>query len=144
MLRDSPRAGSQFLIDDPTNKHVIICLIYCSPEKLIEHVTSRNTTTDNPKNHRALKAVFQEYMHKFKSVKKNQPHIDKLYVHNLKNNYSFFTKMALKVIISKFFTEPDQSVAYIAPKFTNYDCLINTGKTSIAQSAQKIKEMLMK
>ncbi len=134
--------NSQFFIDNSENMHVVTCLIYCSPEALIEHVQSRNTTTENPKNHRALKGVFQEYIHKFQSVKKNQPHIDTIKKNNLKNNYGFFTRMALKTIISKFFTESDQSIVYIASKFQNYDFFINTGKTSIVQSAQKIKDAL--
>ncbi|MBP6892565.1 AAA family ATPase [Candidatus Babeliales bacterium] len=133
--------NSEFLIDNPENIKVVVCLIYCSPEKLIEHVNSRNVE-NNPKNHRALKAVFQEYVHKFQSVSKNQPYIDKLNKIHLKNSYGLFTKMALKTIIHKFFQNTDQSIVYIAPKLKKYDCCIDTGKTSIAQSAAQIKERL--
>lgn len=131
--------NSQFFIDNPENMRVVTCLIYCSPEKLIEHVHSRNTD-NNQKNHRALKEVFQEYIHKFQSVPKNEPHIDKINKTHLKNSYGFFITMALKAIINKFFENTDQSIVYIAPKLKKYDCFIDTGKTSIVQSAAKIKD----
>jgi|GEM_PF-1676643 len=132
----------QFLIDNPENIHVVIALVYCSPEKLIEHVGKRNTT-DNAKNHRKLKFVFAEYCAKYKSVKKDQGYIDILHKDRLKNNYGFFVAFALKTIRNKFFVTNEQTVAYIAPMLQNYDCFINTGKTSIIDSAAKIKQELM-
>lgn len=134
--------NSRFFIDDIQNRHVIVTLLYCSPEKLIEHVTERNSK-NNSGNHRKLKTVFKEYCQKFKSVKKGQPHIDTLQQDVLKNNYGFLVTFALKRIINQFFTAPDQRVAYIAPLLAKYDCFINTGKTSIFDSAQKIKRELM-
>lgn len=130
----------EFLIDDLEHKHVVVCLIYCSPQKLIEHVVSRNMEY-NTKNHRLLTGVFQEYMHKFKAVKKHEPHVDVLSKYDLQHGYSFSQTRALKAIISKFFLD-HQSVVYIAPKIKNYDCLINTGKTSVQHSAIKIKQAL--
>jgi len=132
----------QFFINDISNRHVIVSLVYCSPEKLIEHVAARNTES-NSNNHRTLKTVFTEYCKKFKSVKKSDAHIDILNKDALKNNYGFIVSLALKRIMNQFFSTKDQSVVYIAPLLQKYDCLINTGKTSIAHSAQKIKRELM-
>ncbi len=132
----------QFLINEIENLTIVVVLLYCSPEKLIEHVMSRNSE-NNKKNHRELKAVFQEFTSKYKLVKKNQAHIDALHQSNFKNNYGFFTKQALKIIIHKYFQTTDQKISYIAPMLQKYDCYIDTGKISIAHSAEKIKEKLI-
>jgi len=131
-----------FLIDEAADIHVVIALVYCSPEKLIEHVGQRNTT-DNAKNHRKLKFVFAEYCAKYKAVKKEQGYIDILDKDRLKNNYGFFVAFALKTIINTFFVTKEQRMAYIAPILQKYDCLINTGKTSVVDGAAKIKQELM-
>jgi chloramphenicol 3-O-phosphotransferase len=129
-----------FLLNDPETQ-VLTILLYCSPEKLIEHVNQRNKKSD-PKTHRALKRVFQEYCQKYKSVKKSQKHIDTLNIEKLQQSYSFFISQALKQVINKFFST-SQHLAYVDPSLNSYDCLINTGKTSISASAQKIKQELM-
>ena len=130
--------STKFLIDNTKNIHVITVLLYCSPEKLIEHVSTRNTQDDSH-SHRKLKVVFEEYCQKFKSVKKNQNHIDTIQQNSLKNNYGFFVSLALKKITKNFFNDKNQQLAYIAPILKKYDSFIDTGKISIASSAQKIK-----
>lgn len=135
--------NAEFLIANSDNVHVVVALVYCSPTKLIEHVGKRNTQ-DNSRNHRALKLVFEEYVAKYKAVSKHQTYIDVLHKDSLKQNCGIFTLFALKAIINKFFTSKDQLVAYIAPVLIKYDCLINTGKLSIAESAARIKQELMK
>ena len=132
----------QFLIDDVSAKHVMVVLLYCSPEKLIEHVLERNGH-DNAKDHRKLKKVFQEYCQKFKAVGKDQVYIDTLSQKILKNKYGFFVTFALKRIIKKFFNSNGQTICYVAALLPKYDCFINTGTTSIAVSAAQIKEQLM-
>lgn len=134
---------AKFLIDHAENITTVVCLIYCSPEKLIEHVNSRNCE-DNAKNHRALKAVFTEFCHKYKTVKKNESYIDALHKEKLKKSYRFFINSELKKIIRQYFNQ-DQNIVYIAPLLLKkYDCFINTGKMSIAQCAKIIKEKLIK
>lgn len=128
-----------FLIDPNQKAHILTILLYCSPQKLIEHVLERNSK-DNPKNYRALHNVFNEYCSKYTSVKKNQHHIDTLHKDTLQKNYNFWTSRALKIIINKFFTDSNQHLAYIAPFLKSYDCCINTGKISITECAQKIQD----
>lgn len=133
---------AKFLIDNIENMRVVVSLIYCSPEKLIEHVQSRNSE-DNAQNHRAIKAVFQEFCQKYKVVKKNKTYIDTLNKEQLKKSYGFFINSELKKIMQQYFND-DQNVVYLAPLFLKkYDCFINTGKISIQQCAQKIKDKLM-
>ena len=102
----------------------------------------RNAQNDQ-KNHRDLHDVFNEYRSKYKSVKKNQNYIDTFKKDALKNSYSFFITRELKKVINSFFDSTDQQFAYIAPLSGAYDCFIDTGKTSISASAQKIKEQFM-
>ena len=131
-----------FLYDPRPDLHVVVTLLYCSPHKLIEHVSKRNLNA-NAKTHRALKAVFSEYCKKYKAVKKNEPHIDKLYKDSLKNRYGFFVSRALKQLIFQYFSQTDRQVVYIAPFLTKYSCFVDTGKTSIEQGAATIKQALM-
>ena len=134
--------SSSFLVDPSLNAQTIIVLLYCSPEKLIEHVSKRNTNEDQ-KTHREIKGVLHEYDTKFKSVKKSEDYIDIINKASLKKSLGFFASISLRSFINKFFNGNDQRVAFIAPFFKKYDCLINTGKSSIPQSAQKIKQSLM-
>jgi shikimate kinase len=134
--------SSVFLPDPTQDTNVLITLLYCNPSTLIEHVTKRNST-NNPQTHRTLKAVFHEYCNKYKTVTKSHPHIDTLNKDELKNNYSFFVTFALKQIVSRFFNKTDQNIVYVAPMLSHYDCFINTGKSSITASAQKIKDELL-
>lgn len=134
--------SSVFLPDPAQEANVLIALIYCSPSKLIEHVTKRNLN-ENPQTHRTLKAVFHEYCNKYKSVNKNQHHIDSLNKDELKNNHSLFASFALKQVVQKFFRQTTENISYIAPMLSKYDCFINTGKSSIAASAQKIQQELL-
>ncbi len=130
----------KFFIDPSQDLKIVTVLLYCSPEKLIEHVYKRNHE-DNKKNHRELKTVFNEFCNKYKPVKKNQSHIDTLNKETLQKSYGFFITLALKKIMNQFF-QNDQNIVHIAPIFKNYDCFINTGKLSITQSAQKIISFL--
>lgn len=134
--------SSSFLVDPSLNAHTIVVLLYCSPEKLVEHVSKRNTN-DDKKTHRAIKNVFHEYDTKFKTVKKSDDYIDIINKDSLKKSLGFFVSISLKSFINKFFNGTDKRVAFIAPFLKKYDCFINTGKSSIPQSAQKIKQSLM-
>lgn len=132
---------SDFLVDPTKNVDVLVVMLHCSPEKLIEHIDKRNTNEDR-QTHRKLKTVFGEFCNKYKSVKKQDPHVDELQLDALKNNYGFFTTLALKRIIETYFKK-DQTVAYIAPYLSSYDCFVDTGRLSISASAQKIKNAFM-
>ncbi len=133
--------SAHFLVDYTKDLQVVVALLYCSPEKLIEHVNERNEKDDS-NSHRKLKIVFEEYCQKFKPVKKNQGYIDTIKLNNLKEGYGFFVSLALKKIINNFFDIKDQRIAYIAPFLKNYDCCLDTGKVSIVLCAQKIKQTL--
>ena len=81
--------SSSFLVDPSLNAHTIVVLLYCSPEKLVEHVSKRNTN-DDKKTHRAIKNVFHEYDTKFKTVKKSDDYIDIINKDSLKKSLGFF------------------------------------------------------
>lgn len=130
--------NSDFLIDPKKDVDVLVVMLHCSPEKLIEHIEKRNTNQDR-QTHRQLKPVFSEFCKKYKSVKKQEGHIDELRKDVLLNNYGFFTTIALKKIVDTYF-EKDQQIAYIAPLIDSYDCFVDTGQLSIVASAQKIKK----
>lgn len=136
--------NSQFLIDLSKNANVFSVLLHCPPHKLIDHINQRNTN-ENQSDHRRLRIVLQEYCNKFKSVKKNQPHIiDTLKKKDL-SGHGLLTSLTLKRYINKFFETKKQDISYVAPMFTTYDCLVDTGKNSISDCALKIKkEFLMK
>ncbi|MBI2352868.1 hypothetical protein HYV11_01325 [Candidatus Dependentiae bacterium] len=129
--------NSQFLVDSKNNPQLFTILLYCSPINLIKHVSIRNKG-DNQNNHRKIKTVFQEYCEKYKRVKKNEPHIATLHQKDL-TGYSIAIAFALKKIRSIFF-QNKQEIAYVAPIFSHYNCLIDTGKLSINECAQKIKK----
>lgn len=133
--------NSNFLIDKTKDVDVLIVMLHCSPEKLIEHLEKRNKNKDR-QAHRKIKTVFNEFCNKYKSVKKEDAYVDELQKDDLKNNYSFLITLALNKIIKAYFNK-DQQVAYIAPLLNRYDCFVDTGKLSIPTCAQKIKNALM-
>lgn len=130
-----------FLNDTTKDTDIFVVMLHCSPEKLIEHIDKRNTNQDQ-QTHRNLKTVLNEFCRKYKSVKKQDDHVDQLKKDVLKNNYGFFTTLALKKIIKNYFSK-DQQIAYIAPHLNTYDCFVDTGKLSISACAKKIKDMFL-
>lgn len=132
---------SDFLVDPTKDVDLLVVMLHCSPEKLIEHIEKRNKNEDR-QTHRSLKPVFSEFCKKYKSVKKQEAHVDELQKDSLQNNYGFFTTIALKRIIDTYF-EKNQQVAYIAPHLASYDCFVDTGRLSIRACAQKIKHAFM-
>lgn len=129
------------IINQPENLQILKILLYCSPEKLIEHVSKRNIDQNNQKNHREVKSVFLEFCGKYKTVSKNEPHIDTLNKNQIKKIYGLFATWTLKTFFNHFFSD-GSNIVYITSIFKNYDCLINSGKLSIQQCALKIKDEL--
>ena len=129
-----------FLVDRKHNPRIFVTLVYCTPAKLLDHIYNRNQS-DNKNNHRTLTHVFKEYVDKFQPVSKNQEHIDIIHRKDLEDQ-SFFTMLALKKIVHKYFTDKNQKKAYIAPYLTRYDYLLDAGKVSAQQGALTIKKML--
>ena len=134
--------ASEFLITPAQKSTTLTVLLYCSPEKLLDHVLKRNLQEDK-QTHRALRSVYKEFCKKYQAVQRDQPHIDTLHKKNLKN-HSFTVYFALRKIISTYFDTADQKNAYLAPRFKAYDCLIDTGKESIDACAKQITELFLK
>lgn len=134
--------NQDFLVDPSKDVNLLVVMLHCSPDKLIEHICQRNTNQDR-QTHRNIRAVFKEFCGKYKSVKKDDAHIDALDRDSLQNNYGFITTLALKKIINTYFVDKNQQVAYIAPHLKSYDCFVDTGKLSISACAQKIKKAFM-
>lgn len=132
--------NDNILLKDKENTNLLVVLLHCSLDKLIEHVNKRNTNVDS-NTHRSLKRVFKEFCNKYKTVSNNEKHIDSFSIEDLRKQYSLTTYFALKKIKHNFFKEGQTSVR-ITPCITNYDCIVNTGKLSIIECAKKIKREL--
>ncbi len=134
----------QFLIDPSKNTQLFSVLLYCPPHNLIRHINQRNTN-ENQNDHRRLRSVLQEYCNKFQSVPKNHPLVIDILKKKDLSGHGLLASLTLKKHINKFFEQNAQETSYVAPLFTTYDCLVNTGKYSISDCALKIKkEFLMK
>lgn len=132
--------NENILLKDKENTNLLVVLLHCSLDKLIEHVRKRNTNVDS-NTHRNLKTVFNEFCNKYKIASNNEKQIDSFSLEDLRKQYSLRTYFALKKIKHNFFKEGQTSVR-ITPRIVNYDCIVNTGQLSIIACAKKIKKEL--
>jgi chloramphenicol 3-O-phosphotransferase len=135
--------------------NVFHILVYCNPEKLMEHVSKRNLS-DNKDEHRTIVNPFAQFYSIYKPAQSNEHCIDTL---DIKKTNALLgvvlekaqpmlndeekaeaTQLLLKNFVQKFKCD-EQATIKINPFFT-YDLLVDTSTVSAEACAQQIVKKL--
>lgn len=134
------------------NKHYVV-LVYCCPEKLIEHVIHRNATGDYTQRRDVTRCI-ESFCELYGPTLCQQTRIDSLHAQSVSNIVksfadqeqfcSFHSICPIKIntlLIQKFELVSNSSVG-ITPIRGNYNIVVNTGDMSSFECANKIKQLI--